>query len=102
LGNRHKPHRTEAQLRKKKRKKNHHQRQTTTLHRQASDVKDVRAKTPSSLLAPLLPTMIHTELACCQAGLAAVGRCEPLQQLDPLAPPVKTMYHTALATTKQG
>ena len=34
-------------------------------------------KTPSSSLAPSLPTMIHTELACCQAGLAAVGRYEP-------------------------
>jgi hypothetical protein len=60
----------------KKEEKNHHQRQITTLHRQPSDTKDVRAKTPLSPLAPSLPTMIHTELACCQAGLAVIGRYE--------------------------
>jgi hypothetical protein len=75
LGRRHKPHTAKAQLRKKE-EKNHHQRQITTLHRQPSDTKDVRAKTPLSPLAPSLPTMIHTELACCQAGLAVIGRYE--------------------------
>jgi hypothetical protein len=68
--------RTQPKLNSEKEEKNHHQRQITTLHRQPSDTKDVRAKTPLSPLAPSLPTMIHAEIACCQAGLAVIGRYE--------------------------
>ena len=77
-GHRHEPHKAEAQLRKKRTTTNsnlpagHH----TTLPKTPDDM-DVRAKTPSSPLVLSSPTMTHTELACCQAGLAAVGRYEP-------------------------
>jgi hypothetical protein len=101
LGHRHEPHQAEAQLRKKRITT---KLQTTTLHRQHPDGKGVKAKTLSSPLAPSLPTMIHTELAYCQAGLATVGRCKrvALLQSDPIAPPVKMMYHAGLAAAKQG
>ena len=70
-------HKPKLNSEKKKEKENHQQLQTTTLHRHPWTTKDVRAKTPSSLLAPSLLTMIHTGLAYCQVGLAAVGCCKP-------------------------
>jgi hypothetical protein len=62
-------------------KRNHHQLQPTgrSPHWAAKtlDDKDVKAKMPSSPLAPSSPIMTHTKLPCCQAGLAAIDRCKP-------------------------